>query len=98
MDEVAVPHQPEHTDIWREKHRIERDRMEKVRETMGEYDRTVYYPAKQALQARCAAIGHVPQPTYHFGPTGASWRYCNQCGARVDFESGEPHSAEGNDR
>lgn len=72
--------------IWSEKHQIERARSQKLHEAMEEYDRKVYFPAKQALQARCAQIGHVAQSNYHFGPTGASWQYCNQCGVRVNFE------------
>lgn len=73
--------------IWSEKHQIERARSEKLHEAMMEYDRTVYLPVKRDLQARCAAIGHHPQSTVHFGPTGATWQYCNQCGVRVNFES-----------
>jgi hypothetical protein len=72
--------------IWSEKHQIDHARSQKLHEAMEEYDRNVYLPAKRDLQARCAAIGHVPQSKYHFGPTGASWQYCNQCGARLNFE------------
>jgi hypothetical protein len=74
------------TRVWIERHQIEHARMQKLREAMEEYDRTVYLPAKRNLRARCAAIGHVPQSNYYFGPTGASWQDCNQCGAQVNFK------------
>ena len=75
--------------IWSERHDIDNARRVKMTEAMEEYDRTVYYPAKRSLQARCAEIGHRPQPNFHFGPTGASWQYCNQCGARVNYEKAD---------
>ena len=41
------------TEIWKERHSIDKARREKIRESMEEYDRTVYYPARKALTERC---------------------------------------------
>jgi len=79
----------EHTEIWRQHWDLQRERSEKMREAMKEYDRTVYYPALRALRARCATIGHKANPQIHFGIAGASWQYCNQCGEKINFESGD---------
>ena len=39
--------------IWERRGEIERARVKKNQELMGEYDRTVYYPAMLALQKEC---------------------------------------------
>ena len=48
----------ESTKIWSERYQIEKERREKRNELMDEYDRTVFYPAKEALYERCGKIGH----------------------------------------
>jgi hypothetical protein len=51
----------------------------RLREAMEEYDRTVYYPAKKALYARCEARGHKPGPIHNNG-LGWTFVYCSLCG------------------
>ena len=70
----------ESTKIWKEKGQIEKARREKMQELMGEYDKTVFYPARHALISRCASIGH----KWNFrdvNPVGYPIFDCNQCGA-----------------
>jgi hypothetical protein len=68
----------ESTKIWEEKFLIEKARRDKLQELMGEYDKTVYYPARKALRERCEAVGH----HWHFhdvNPVGYPIFVCNQC-------------------
>ena len=70
----------ESTKIWEEKYQIEKARRDKLQEMMGEYDKTVYYPARKALRERCEAVGH----RWNFSdvnPVGYPIFVCNQCGA-----------------
>ena len=72
--------------IWERRGEIERARVKKNQELMDEYDRTVYYPAKLALQRECAKSerGH-HGGKYHDNGFGWSWFYCQSCGARYDI-------------
>lgn len=79
------------TQVWRDHGRIMRERMDKNREVMEEYDRTVYRPAMKALRERCERIGHI-RGKFHDNGLGWSWFYCNQCGARMEIEGPEPVS------
>jgi hypothetical protein len=75
-----VSEDSESTKIWKEKYLIEKARREKMQELMGEYEKTVYYPARKALISRCASIGH----KWNFrdvNPVGYPIFDCNQCGA-----------------
>jgi hypothetical protein len=75
----------EATAIWREKGRINKERRDKNKELIEEYDRTVYRPAREALIARCEKNGHV-KGEFHDNGFGHCWYYCNQCGGRMDIE------------
>jgi hypothetical protein len=75
----------EHTEIWRERFRIDSARREKLHEAMDEYDTTIYIPAVKALQERCEKLGHV-RGKLHDNGLGWTWYYCNQCGAAFDKE------------
>jgi len=58
----------------------EKARRDKMTELMGEYDKTVYYPARKALRERCEKVGH----RWNFSdlnPVGYPIFVCNQCGA-----------------
>jgi hypothetical protein len=70
----------ESTKIWKEKYQIEKARRDKMVELMGEYDKTVYWPARKSLRERCEKISH----RWHFSdlnPVGYPIFVCNQCGA-----------------
>ena len=66
--------------IWNEKYRIEKERREKQKEAMDEYDTNVYYPARKALHKRCKEeTGH----NWNFintNPLGCPIFMCNTCG------------------
>jgi len=70
----------ESTKIWKEKGLIEKARRDKMRELMGEYDKTVYYPAMKALRERCEKVGHRWQ-FIDVNPVGYPIFVCNQCGS-----------------
>lgn len=72
--------------IWQRRGEIDRARMKRNQELMDEYDRTVYYPAKLALQKECeeSERGH-HGGKYHDNGLGWSWFYCQSCGARYDI-------------
>jgi len=76
------------TQVWRDYGDIQKARMLKQRELMAEYDNTVYRPAIKELTERCARIGH-KQGKFHSNGLGASWFYCNQCGAIMDRDPPE---------
>ena len=46
-----------------------------------------YYPALRAIQADCAAEGHLPGEWQSNG-LGVSYRNCTKCGARAETDSG----------
>lgn len=73
--------------IWYRVRLIDRERSKKMQELMQEYDKTVYYPAKLALQKECeeSERGH-HGGKYHDNGLGWHWFYCNSCGARYDIE------------
>lgn len=67
------------TSLWQRRLAIEKDRREKMRQAMWEYDADVYNPAMKALREECeASTGH----TWIFsgiGPLGDPWEICNTC-------------------
>jgi hypothetical protein len=71
------------SEIWREVRDLERARRIKTKELTEEYERTVYRPARLALQKECKEIGHV-FGTLHDNGLGWTWSYCNICGDRFD--------------
>lgn len=71
-------------DIWRQNRKIEKERLEKFKTLMDEYDKTIYYPAKNALIKECEKIGH-SGGKYHDNGFGWSWYYCGKCGGRYDI-------------
>lgn len=72
--------------IWKRRGMIDRERSRKMQELMEEYDKTVYYPQKLALQKECEeTVGH-SGGKYHDNGLGWHWFYCNACGARYNIE------------
>lgn len=67
--------------IWKEYRLIEKERRDKMRELMEEYDKTVYYPACKAIREKCATVdgGH----NFRFidlNPLGYPIFTCSKCG------------------
>ncbi len=62
-----------------------------MRRMMEDYDRDVYHPAIQAVQAECGAVGHKPGG-YKTNGFGWSWTECQSCRARVEQWHDDPVS------
>ena len=71
------------SDISTRRHQIDTDRLKKQRELMDEYDRTVYYPAKQQLIKDCEKEGHT-KAKFHDNGWGWTWWWCGKCGTAFD--------------
>lgn len=71
------------SDIWERRHRIDKERREKMKELMGEYDKTVYYPARKQLIQDCEKEGHT-HGNFHDNGFGWTWFWCNKCGTSFD--------------
>jgi len=70
------------SDIWTKRHKLDMGRLDRQKQLMDEYDKTVYYPAIQALQEECLAIhGSHDKTKYHDNGWGWEWWYCGRCGA-----------------
>ena len=69
---------------------IEKARREKIKELMHDYDRDVYYPALNAVRAKCKEEGH---GAFRWDNNGLGWSFkiCLSCGATVqkDGPNGE---------
>lgn len=74
--------QTEHLQISQRRHIIEKDRREKMRSVMEDYDKNVFYPARKALVQDCFKLGHHPTH-HHSNGLGWSWFYCGYCGGRT---------------
>lgn len=72
--------------IWQRRGEIDRARQLKMKELMDDYDHTIYYPQKIALQKEC---GDSPEGhgggNFHDNGLGWSWFYCGKCGGRYDI-------------
>ena len=69
--------------IWQRYHKIQKERMEKVRDYMKEYDKTIYHPLLKELEEECgnSPEGHL-STTYHDNGFGYEGFYCGKCGAQ----------------
>lgn len=74
-----------HDDIWSESVKIDRERRQKRKELMEEYDSKFYYPELKKLQENCEKLGHsfvftkfgscLPNRTL-----GDAFYHCEYCG------------------
>lgn len=75
--------------IWKEHLKIDADRHRKMKEMMEEYDKTVFFPSRKAMQEKCEkTVGHTPGEwqIHQF----SSSLYCSLCGKtleKVDIEN-----------
>lgn len=69
-------------DIWKAVRQLEKEKREKQRELMEEYDRTYYYPKLKELRDQCEHKFKFS----HVGPVGGVWFYCSICG-KSKYES-----------
>ena len=83
--------------ISNRRHEIDKARRERMKELMDEYDRTIYYPAKIALQEECGLNGGHHGNNYHDNGLGWHWFYCQSCGARYNVEQHTKFSVEDDD-
>lgn len=85
------------SDIWTRHRMLEKSRLDRQRELMDEYDRTVYYPQLKALQEECASSpeGH-NQGRFHDNGLGWHWWYCSNCGASHSKEQHTDYSQDDN--
>jgi hypothetical protein len=75
---------PEHSEIWKERHRLDKERRDFMAQAMVEFDKK-HSEKLAALRARCEKIGHV-RGNFHDNGIGWTWHYCNQCGAAFGRE------------
>lgn len=71
--------------IWKRYHLLQKARRDKMNELMSEYDKTVYYPALEALREECEKRGHI-RGKFHDNGLGWCWYWCSNCGAPFDKE------------
>jgi hypothetical protein len=85
-------------EIWRKMIDVRNARSSEMRRRMEAYDREVYLPAVQAIQAECEALGHKPGG-YKTNGLGWSWTECQFCGARVEqwHDGDEPPAVTSNE-
>lgn len=67
------------SDIWKRRYLLEKERHEKMKEAMDEYDRTVFYPARQQLIEDCEKECH-SEGKFHDNGLGWTWWWCGKCG------------------
>jgi hypothetical protein len=66
---------------------LRRQRSQKMKELMREYDKSVYYPEIQKLQQECLESGGHIRGKFHNNGIGWTWYYCTRCDASFDQES-----------
>jgi len=71
------------SEIWERRYKLDKERREKMQELMGEYDRTVFYPARKQLIEDCEKEGHT-QGKFHDNGFGWTWWWCGKCGTSWD--------------
>ena len=76
------------SDIWTRRQEIDKAKRDKERELLDEYNRTVYYPARQKLIEDCGKEGHYGN-NFHSNGFGWSWFYCSGCGGRYNVTGPE---------
>lgn len=76
------------SEIWKQRHQIDKDRRTKMKEAMDEYDKNIYYPAMKKLIETCEKEGH-SGGKYHDNGFGWSWFYCGKCGGQYDIKGPE---------
>jgi homoaconitase/3-isopropylmalate dehydratase large subunit len=79
--------------VWEDRGRVEAARREFMKHAMGEYDRTVYYPALKEIRERCAKEGH-SGGKFHDNGFGWTWFYCGKCGGRYDIQGPDGQTAD----
>lgn len=84
------------SEIGDRRRQIDKCRRKKLEELMGEYDKTVYYPAMKQLVEDCEKIGH-SGGKYHDNGLGWHWFYCGKCGGRYDVKKHTDFTSDGAD-
>ena len=71
------------SDIGQRHRQLEKERRDKMKELMEEYDQNIYWPARRKLIEDCEKEGHV-QGKFHDNGVGWSWFWCGKCGTAFD--------------
>ena len=71
------------SDIWERRWKLDKERREKMKELMDEYDKTYYYPARKQLIEDCEKEGHT-HGNFHDNGLGWTWFWCSKCGTSFD--------------
>lgn len=62
---------------------LEKERRDKMKELMEEYDQNIYRPARRKLIEDCEKEGHL-QGKFHDNGLGWTWFWCAKCGTAFD--------------
>ena len=66
------------SEIWRRRYEQDKERRDKMKEAMEEYDQNIYWPARKQLIEDCEKEGHV-QGKFHDNGLGWTWWWCGKC-------------------
>lgn len=67
------------SEIWRRRYEQDKERRDKMKEAMEEYDQNIYWPARKQLIEDCEKEGHT-QGKFHDNGLGWTWWWCGKCG------------------
>jgi hypothetical protein len=75
--------------IWKENLKINADRHRKMKELMEEYDKTVFFPSRKAMQKKCEeTVGHTKgEWQIHQFSSSLSCSLCGKILEMVDIEN-----------
>ena len=71
------------SEIWRRRYEQDKERRDKMKEAMEEYDQKIYWPARKQLIEDCEQEGH-SQGKFHDNGLGWTWWWCGKCGTSWD--------------
>jgi hypothetical protein len=75
-------------EIWAAERALKKERRDRVKECMEQWDREHYYPRLMALREECGVLGHNWRFT-DLGPTGLPWYMCHSCGMQKVIQDDE---------
>ena len=73
----------EQKDIAKRIRELQRERGQRLKELMAEYDAEVYYPERAKLVKACEEQGH-HRGSFHDNGLGWVWWWCSVCGSSFD--------------
>ena len=73
----------EQKDIAKRIRELQRERGQRLKELMAEYDAEVYYQERTILVKACEELGH-HRGNFHDNGLGWAWWWCSVCGSSFD--------------